>query len=374
MLVRLPQPQRCIQLVKQDLGTGERKSAFAVWLRVKRAGTRAVALAALAVLGACAPQLAQMGVEMRVPAIEGDRYVTRDGLRLGLAHWDASDPHAVIVALHGMSDYSNAFATEAPWWSEHGISTYAYDQRGFGRSPNVGLWPGGEALRQDLGDFVDVVRARHPGIPIFVLGESMGGSVVMTAFASPSPPQAAGVILVSPAVWGWSTLPVSYRVSLWASAHLLPGLMLTGQGLNIMPSDNIEMLRANFRDPLFLKSTRTDAIYGLVNLMDEAFMDAPRMAPVPLLLVYGGKDQVIPPASTEAMARTLGPNATVKRYPNGYHMLLRDLDASARWADIAAWIAAKSGVQLSADAIGVGDKSEEPIPNTESALAAPEIR
>ena len=75
---------------------------------------------------------------MRVPAITDERYVTRDGLRLGLAQWQAEEPRVIIVALHGMSDYSNAFATVAPFWAKRGITTYAYDQRGFGRSRIVG--------------------------------------------------------------------------------------------------------------------------------------------------------------------------------------------------------------------------------------------
>src|SRR2546423_1814737 len=80
-------------------------------------------------------------------------------------------PFAAVVALHGMSDYSNALAMPAPWWAEHGITTYAYDQRGFGRSPPLGIWPGNAVLRRDLADFVEVVKTRHPGLPVYVLGE-----------------------------------------------------------------------------------------------------------------------------------------------------------------------------------------------------------
>ena len=87
----------------------------------------------LSALTACAPRIAGQGVEMRMPAIEkgegtapaADRYVTRDGLKLGLMHWDAQMPTAAVIALHGMSDYSNAFAMPAPWWAMHGITTYA---------------------------------------------------------------------------------------------------------------------------------------------------------------------------------------------------------------------------------------------------------
>jgi acylglycerol lipase len=295
----------------------------------------------------CVPRIAEQGPEMRIPAIErfqaakidGDRFVTRDGLRLGLMHWDAPRPFAILVALHGMSDYSNAFAMPAPWWAEHGISTYAYDQRSFGRSPDPGIWPGTKMLRRDLTDFVDLIRSRFPGIPVFVLGESMGGAVAMTAFAGHNPPNADGLILVSPAVWSQKTMPLSYRVALWTVSHSLRWITLSGSGLKIMPSDNIPMLVANGRDPLFQKSARADAVYGLVSLMDEAYDSPTGLKSVPLLLMYGGNDQIIPKRTTKHVIDDIGSGATVKFYPKGYHMLLRDLDGGARWSDVAFWIA-----------------------------------
>ena len=307
-------------------------------------------LAFLALLAACAPRIAAEGPDMRMPAIERDeargsvaeRYVTRDGLHLGLAHWDAKEPFAVIVALHGMSDYSNAFAMPAPWWAEHGISTYAYDQRSFGRSPGPGIWPGNTVLRRDLADFVEVVRTRHPALPVYVLGESMGGAVAMTAFGSPTPPKADGLILVAPAVWSRQTMPLTYRLALWTTSHTFRWWALSGSGLKIMPSDNIPMLIAIGRDPLFQKRARADAIYGLVSLMDEAYESPARLNTLPMMLLYGGNDQIIPKAPTEQVVARLGPNATVKRYPQGYHMVLRDLDGGARWADVALWVGAQA--------------------------------
>jgi alpha-beta hydrolase superfamily lysophospholipase len=291
---------------------------------------------------------------MRIPAIERDEsaatgyYVTRDGLKLALMHWDARMPSAVIVALHGMSDYSNAFALPAPWWAAHGVTTYAYDQRSFGHSPEPGIWPGADIMRRDFDDFVDVVRTRHPGLPVFVLGESMGGAVAMTAFASGSPPKADGLILVAPAVWSRSTMPFSYRAALWVASHVLRAWSLSGSGLKIVPTDNIELLRANARDPLFQKSARADAIYGLVSLMDEAYRSPARMTHVPLFFLYGGNDQIIPREPTEQVVMRLGPDATVKRYPMGYHMLLRDLDGRTRWADVLAWIQRHSAMRMPA--------------------------
>ncbi|HEY4124704.1 MAG TPA: alpha/beta hydrolase [Rhizomicrobium sp.] len=272
------------------------------------------------------------------PTIASDEFVTRDGLHLPLRHWDAKDPKAIIVALHGMSDYSNGFALPAPYLAERGISVLAYDQRGFGAAPNPGVWPGSDAMRGDLDDFVDIVRARYPHVPVIALGESMGGAVVLSALASDRKPNFDGVILVAPAVWSRSDMPLHYRVALWAAAHVVPSMSVSGKGLKIWPSDNIEILRANYRDPLFQKQTRSDAVWGLVNLMDEA-----RHAPEkltnspPILLVYGAKDQVIPAAPTKAVIAVLGARAEVHEYPNGYHMLLRDLGREAPLKDIVSW-------------------------------------
>jgi hypothetical protein len=63
--------------------------------------------------------------DARAPAIESNHFVTRDGSVLRLAHWEAATPHAIIVAVHGMNDYSNAFAIPAPLWAQKGITTYA---------------------------------------------------------------------------------------------------------------------------------------------------------------------------------------------------------------------------------------------------------
>ena len=72
----------------------------------------------------------------------------------------------------------------------------------------------------------------------------------------------------------------------------MPGLTLTGRGLKIKPSDNIEMLRALARDPLVIKATRVDTIYGLVDLMDAALASAPRLD-APMFVMYGaqGRDR-----------------------------------------------------------------------------------
>lgn len=273
------------------------------------------------------------------PTILTNAFQTRDGLLLPLRHWDADHPRAIIVALHGMSDYSEAFDLPGPYWAAQGITTYAYDQRGFGRAPNPGVWAGAGAMRNDLDDIADAARVKYPGIPVYALGESMGGAVVLSALASTHPPHVDGSILVAPAVWSRDDMPFYYGAALWLAAHIAPGWHLSGNGLHIVACDNIAVLRKLSRDPVYQHSARADQVYGLVNLMDDA-RHAPEhfSDPPPILLLYGAKDQVIPAAPTQAVIKELGARADVRQDVHGYHMLLRDLDGETQWKIISDWV------------------------------------
>lgn len=134
-------------------------------------------------------------------------------------------------------------------------------------------------------------------------------------------------------------------------ARVAPGLKVSGGGLGIWPSDNREMLRALGADPLVIKSTRVDAVYGLVDLMETAYESVGRVK-VPVLWLYGKRDELVPPGPTLSAAKALDP-AKGQRfvlYPNGWHMLLRDLQGERVLEDIKAWLKEPDGVLPSAAA------------------------
>jgi len=326
----------------------------------------AVLAALLAALAACAPKSTGLGPAIAPPALESDALVAADGVKLPLKRWlpEGEEPKAIIVALHGMNDYSNAFAMPGPWWAEHGIATYAYDQRGFGRAPDRGIWPGTEALVSDLDAMVALVDGRYPKLPVYLVGESMGGAVVMAALARPDHPKIAGAVLAAPAVWGRAAMGLPTRVALFLGVHSLPWYQLTGEGLHIVPSDNIEMLRALSRDPLVIKETRIDTVWGLVNLMDQALASSQKLDDVPLLILYGEHDEVIPKEPTRDMIEALPPDPHDARRiainPRGYHMLLRDLEAKTVWGDVLAWIEDPArALPSGADRTGLGFLAKE---------------
>jgi acylglycerol lipase len=305
----------------------------------KRSIITAAVVATLYVLSACSPLVNHPGKQVIAPKIENEYYLAVDGSKLPVRTWLPKNRPvtSAIIALHGFNDYSNFFTKPGKFLSSHGIASYAYDQRGFGSAPGRGLWSGIDAYTRDLSSFAEVIRARHPDVPLYILGESMGGAVTIVAMTGSHPPNVDGVILIAPAVWGRDTMPWYQRWLLAVSAHTLPWLELTGKGLHRSPSDNIEMLRALGRDPRVIKGTRIDTVYGLSNLMDEALSQAENLR-VPTLVQYGKHDQIIPKSPIFLMLEKM-PTATRKAfYENGYHMLLRDLQADKPLADIAAWI------------------------------------
>jgi alpha-beta hydrolase superfamily lysophospholipase len=297
-------------------------------------------------LAACAPTLqraASPELGFSGPRLEDHAFVSFDGTRLGLMRWDAetpSEPWAVIIGVHGMNDYANAFHLAAPWWARQGVTTLAYDQRGFGRSPQRGIWAP-DALRiEDLRTIVALARRRWPGAIVAVAGESLGGAVAIEAFASDAPPAADRLVLLSPAVWGWSTQPLLYRSLLWLAARTAPGKVFTPPGFvtsRIYPSDNYPELVAMGRDPLMIWGARSDALYGLVTTMQRAQEDVGRLR-APTLYLYGAHDEIIPRDAALKAVRNLPRDARTAYYQDGWHLLMRDKEGPLVWRDVLAFI------------------------------------
>lgn len=304
-----------------------------------------VVLAAALILTACAPMARQMAATptaaFQGPRIEADSVVSFDGARLGLSKWEtAGEPWAVIVAAHGMNDYANAFHFAAEAWAGHGVTTYAYDQRGFGRSPGRGIWAGSELMTEDLRTVVALAKAKHPNALVAVVGESMGGAVAATAFASDRPPAADRLVLLAPAVWGWKDQPLPYKTMLWFAANFTPGKVYKPPRWvtnRVRPTDNREELIAMGRDRLMIWGARSDTLYGLVGLMAKGSQSIGR-SPTPALYLYGANDDIIPKAAAKRAAAQLGPPHRSAYYAKGHHLLTRDHQRAVVIGDILAFL------------------------------------
>ena len=305
--------------------------------------------------------------------IGGETLESFDGVHLPVRRWSpptGDTPRAVIIALHGMNDHAGMFAETATFWAaDYGIETISYDQRGFGRGVERGRWAGTGAMQADLAAAVAAARERHPAVPLYILGHSMGAAVILSSFSDydgDGDGEAAlqnaygrdirdaadGVILAAPAVWGGGELPVFYRLALNLAAGLAPGKTLTGERAARQASDNIEALRAMARDPLMIRETRIDAVLGVVRLMDAAWRGARDIsadsAPPRFLMLVGEKDEIIPVDAQEKLqaelAKRLGDRLDATVFPEGWHLLFRDLQRRNVWIRVGDWIVGERGV------------------------------
>lgn len=307
--------------------------------------TRIALVLLLFSLSACAPRLMQQartpGAGFQGPHFEGAVLVSFDGARLGLDTWEAEgEPWAVIVAAHGMNDYGNAFHLAAPEWAKAGVTTYAYDQRGFGRSPGRGIWAGEELMIEDLRTVVALARARHPDAIITVVGESMGGAVAAAAFATDNPPAADRLVLLSPGVWGFDAQPLPNKTLLWLAANFTAAKVYTPPKWvtdKITPTDNREELIRMGRDRLMIWGARSDTLYGLVKLMDRA-ADEVGDDELPTFYLYGANDDIIPKKAAFKAVKGLKASDRSAYYAAGHHLLTRDHQRAVVIADVLSFI------------------------------------
>ena len=157
----------------------------------------AAAWFAVLALGACgAPARLPVLPQATRPMLEPMHAVMPDGVLLPSQAWVPPGPVvAVVLALHGFNEYSQSFTAVGPYLALRGILTYAYDQRGFGATARPGIWAGSERMVADVHELTRLLRRRYPGVPLYLLGESMGGAVAMAALTRSRPRRST--------VWCW---------------------------------------------------------------------------------------------------------------------------------------------------------------------------
>ena len=186
----------------------------------------------------------------------------------------------------------------------------------------------------------------------------MGGAVAIEAFASDRPPDADRLVLLAPAVWGWSTQPLINRVALWLAAHILrghsaraaelrdrahPGVATTSRSCAHGPRPADDLGRAAGHP---LRPGEPDGARQPARGPGEG---------ADCSISTEQHDEIIPEAATRTAVARLGPEARTGYYPNGWHLLLRDYEGRTVWSDMLSFLSNPAAPLPS----GVG-----PIPGT----------
>jgi len=262
------------------------------------------------------------------------------GLPLYYQAWmppDGQPKKAVLINLHGLGDHSGLYPTLASHFPGHGIALYAYDMRGNGRSPGQRAYlRGWHEYRGDLHAFLDRVRKWEGDLPIFILGNSLGGLVVLD-YALHYPAGLRGVIAAAPPLGEVGVPPFLMTLGRIMS-RLCPRFSLeVGMDLSGLARDPA-VVETVLADPLFHRrgtarlSTEVTAAIRRVQARAESFS-------APLLILHGSADRMVPPdGSRSFFAKVDYSDRQFREYPDAYHGLFADLNFEVVLRDVERWI------------------------------------
>jgi alpha-beta hydrolase superfamily lysophospholipase len=267
------------------------------------------------------------------------RFSASDGLDLYYQCWVPGDRRhrAVLVNLHGLGDHSGLYPTLAAHFPSRGVALYSYDMRGNGRSPGqrayVRDW---REYRDDLDAFLARVRSWEPELPVFVLGNSLGGLVVLE-YALSHPSGISGVIAAAPPLGALGVPPVLMALGRIMS-RLLPRLSLrVGMDLSGLARDP-KVVESVIQDPLFHRLGTARLSTEVTAAIQRVQAEAPRF-PLPLLILHGSADRMVSPTgSRRFFAAVRLDDREFHEYPGGYHGLFVDLDRDQVLTDLERWI------------------------------------
>jgi len=283
----------------------------------------------------------QSGIRRRESQIElsevGERYRWS---------WLPPEPVRSMVILHGYAEHAGRYDEMAMHFAGHGFAVHAYDQAGHGRSPGPrGHVDRFDRLIEECARFVERVRGDHPGLPVTLVGHSMGGLVVAAtaAFHHPDIDQIvlSGALLEIDAGAGGIRRTLSLGAARILS-NLAPRVALsTGldtQGLSRDP----EVIRRYEQDPYVKDRMSVRFAAGLASMVG-AVRDAADRVDRPVLILHGGADPISPPSGSRDFHAGLRPEIAAESaldiYPELRHEIFQEPERRLVWQDMLDWIA-----------------------------------
>ena len=322
------------------------------------------ALILLAALSGCSslpPASPQPDFYMAYPGVEETRILTtQDDLHLYGQWWEPEDqkPKAVIVLLHGTAAHSGVYAPWANHLVGHGYAMFAYDMRGWGQSQGfgrAGFTRSSQAYLDDIQLAFDEAKKRHPGLPIYLQGESLGAAIALQWDARDQDQTAvAGLILNAPPVV--INLKVGpFRQPDWLSNFLLWNAGLIGRVAPNAPVYSMSGSRGRWMwskaifDPwarewvgneVNMTNSAVAASYvtNLQKISAEVRHNLDKIDK-PMIILQGSEDYLVSPkASRRLVDESASPDAEWHLYQDRSHCALHDIGKEEVWRDIIVWL------------------------------------
>jgi acylglycerol lipase len=259
----------------------------------------------------------------------------------GIHHqcWLPDGPaRAVLLLVHGLAEHSGRYANLVRHFVPLGYAVYGLDHVGHGKSD------GRRAFVRRFEDFLlpletysGMVRRAHPGLPVFLVGHSMGG-LIGAAYLLDHQDEFRGAVLSGPSVRIPDNISPAIIFAGKVLSRLLPGagiLALDPRGVSRDPA----VVKAYVEDPL-VHTGKTTARLGaeLLKAMQRVMAQANRIR-LPLLILQGGADRLVDPRGARMLHELAGSSDKVLRVYEGlYHEVYNEPEHKQVLADVEAWL------------------------------------
>ena len=272
-----------------------------------------------------------------------EEFTDKHGVVITYDIYPVKNPRAIIQIMHGLGDHAGRYQHVAKAFNKAGYSVYVPDQRGHGRTgvrqfegdlSKLGrLGPGGlQAAVENFTDVTHIIRDHHPGLPIVLLGHSMGslmGQILINNYAG------------------------DYAAVIWSgSAYRVPGSMEAGDLNKKYKSPEATGHEWLSRDPGVWEDFKNDPwtfdakvlkLYGVADGLRLFGKPSKNMAQVPILITLGEDDAVggAPSALKLAEAyikRSGQQDVTVEIYPGARHEIFNEINKEEVINDVISWL------------------------------------
>lgn len=286
------------------------------------------------------------------PALRTTDWVSFDGKTMPWQSWPVpagTKPHAVVIAVHGLSGAKSDFWYLGQEMPKHGYTVYAYDLRGQGNDPVVGERgdiAGEKVWQRDLATFHALVKQRHPKTPVFWYGESLGSLIALHTAAdllgNRSDPQA--IILASPVAGLRQTISGFQRFLLEAAAKLTPRAKFTLGELAGVDEKKIQVTSTSTHGgqmavtPHHVSAFSLRLLTTIGQMLDDNASTVHRLK-MPVLFLASPNDVMSSADQIQALfAEVRSRDKKLLWYSRSYHLLLHDVQREEVVKDVARWL------------------------------------
>jgi alpha-beta hydrolase superfamily lysophospholipase len=258
-----------------------------------------------------------------------DTQIARAHGTIFVRRWDTTKPKRIVILAHGYGEHSGRYEHVARRLADDGAVVYAPDHHGHGRSAGErALIDDVEVLVDDLGAVADLARDQHPGLPMALLGHSLGG-IIVTRFVQRADHRVAALVLSGPVIGGNPAFEGLLAMDPMPDVPIAPEIL----------SRDPRVGQEYANDPLVyhgpLNRPTLEAIFAAV----DAIAAGPGLDTLPTLWIHGEEDSLAPLGPTrEAIERLRGDQLEEQIYPGARHEILNEINREEVLDEVASFL------------------------------------